>query len=68
VRELGLDPEKVNVNGGAIALGHPIGCSGARIVGTLLHAMKKRDATLGLATLCIGVGQGLAVVLERVGK
>jgi 3-oxoadipyl-CoA thiolase len=66
VRELGLDPSKVNVNGGAIALGHPIGCSGARIVGTLLHAMKRRDATLGLATLCIGVGQGLAVVLERV--
>jgi 3-oxoadipyl-CoA thiolase len=68
VRELGLDPSKVNVNGGAIALGHPIGCSGARIVGTLLHAMKKRDATLGLASLCIGVGQGLAVVLERVGS
>ncbi len=66
VRELGLDPTKVNVGGGAIALGHPIGCSGARIVGTLLHAMKKRDATLGLATLCIGVGQGLAVILERV--
>ncbi len=66
IRELGLDEEKVNVNGGALALGHPIGCSGARIVGTLLHAMKARDATLGLATLCIGVGQGLAVVLERV--
>jgi len=68
VRELGLDPAKTNVNGGAIALGHPIGCSGARIVGTLLHGMKKRDATLGLASLCIGVGQGLAVVLERVGS
>ncbi len=66
IRELGLDPAKVNVNGGAIALGHPIGCSGARIVGTLLHGMKKRDATLGLATLCIGVGQGLAVIVERV--
>ncbi|MBW2463198.1 MAG: thiolase family protein [Deltaproteobacteria bacterium] len=66
IRELGLDEEKVNVNGGALALGHPIGCSGARIVGTLLHAMKARDANLGLATLCIGVGQGLAVVLERV--
>jgi acetyl-CoA acetyltransferase family protein len=66
VRELGLDPAKVNVNGGAIALGHPIGCSGARIIATLLHAMKKRDATFGLAALCIGVGQGLAVVLERV--
>jgi acetyl-CoA acyltransferase len=68
IRELGLDPAKVNVGGGAIALGHPIGCSGARIVGTLLHAMKKRDANIGLATLCIGVGQGLAVILERVGS
>jgi len=68
VRELGLDPAKVNVNGGAIAIGHPIGCSGARIVGTLLHAMRKRDAQVGLASLCIGVGQGLAVVLERVGQ
>jgi 3-oxoadipyl-CoA thiolase len=66
VRELGLDPAKVNVNGGAIALGHPIGCSGARIVATLAHAMRRRGARLGLATLCIGVGQGLAVVLERV--
>ena len=66
VRELGLDPEKVNVNGGAIALGHPIGCSGARIVGTLLNAMKQREAKRGLATLCIGVGQGLAAVFERV--
>jgi acetyl-CoA acetyltransferase family protein len=66
IRELGLDPAKVNVNGGAIALGHPIGCSGARIVATLVHAMRKRKARLGLATLCIGVGQGLAVVLERI--
>jgi len=66
VRELGLDEEKVNVNGGAIALGHPIGCSGARIVVTLMHEMKRRDATLGLATLCIGVGQGLAMIIERV--
>jgi len=66
VRELGLDESKVNVNGGAIALGHPIGCSGARIVVTLLHEMKRRDATLGLATLCIGVGQGLALIIERV--
>ncbi|MEM9194855.1 MAG: thiolase family protein [Myxococcota bacterium] len=65
VRELGLDAEKVNVNGGAIALGHPIGCSGARIVATLAHAMEARDVRYGLATLCIGVGQGLAVVLER---
>lgn len=66
VRELGLDEAKVNVLGGAIALGHPIGCSGARIVGTLMTAMQDQDATLGLATLCIGVGQGLAVVFERV--
>ena len=65
VRELGLDEDKVNVNGGAIALGHPIGCSGARIVVTLLHEMRRRDATLGLATLCIGVGQGLALIVER---
>ena len=66
VRELGLDPAKVNVNGGAIALGHPIGCSGARIVVTLAHAMQQREARYGLASLCIGVGQGLALVLERV--
>lgn len=66
VRELGLDPAKVNVNGGAIALGHPIGCSGARIVVTLAHELRKRGARYGLATLCIGVGQGLAVLLERV--
>ena len=66
IRELGLDQEKTNVNGGAIALGHPIGCSGARIVVTLLHEMKRRDVTLGLATLCIGVGQGLALIVERV--
>jgi 3-oxoadipyl-CoA thiolase len=64
VRELGLDETKVNVNGGAIALGHPIGCSGARIVVTLAHEMKRRGARYGLASLCIGVGQGLAVVLE----
>ena len=67
IRELGLDEAKVNPNGGAIALGHPIGCSGARIVCTLLHQMKD-DASLklGLASLCIGVGQGLATVVERV--
>ena len=65
MRELGLDPAKVNVNGGAIALGHPIGCSGARIVGTLVHAMRARKARYGLATLCIGVGQGLATIVER---
>ncbi|MBZ0117645.1 MAG: 3-oxoadipyl-CoA thiolase, partial [Sandaracinaceae bacterium] len=65
IRALELDEGKVNVNGGAIALGHPIGCSGARILVTLAHEMKRRGARLGLAALCIGVGQGLAVLLER---
>jgi acetyl-CoA C-acetyltransferase len=63
-KDLGLDPEKVNVNGGAIALGHPIGASGARILVTLLYEMKRRNAKYGLATLCIGGGQGTAVVVE----
>jgi len=65
MRELGLDPGRVNVNGGAIALGHPVGCSGARILATLVHEMARRDAGLGLATMCIGVGQGIAAVVER---
>ncbi len=65
IRELGLDPKKVNLRGGAIALGHPIGSSGARIVVTLAHLMRDRQARYGLATLCIGVGQGLAMILER---
>jgi acetyl-CoA C-acetyltransferase len=65
VRELGLDPEKVNVNGGAIAIGHPIGASGARILTTLLHEMKRRDAKKGLATLCVGGGMGVALCVER---
>jgi acetyl-CoA C-acetyltransferase len=64
-RELGLDPAKVNVNGGAIALGHPIGASGARILVTLLHEMAKRDAKHGLATLCIGGGMGIAMCVAR---
>ena len=64
-KELGLDPAKVNVNGGAIAIGHPIGASGARILVTLLHEMGKRDAKKGLATLCIGGGMGVAMCLER---
>ncbi|WP_290789423.1 acetyl-CoA C-acyltransferase [Flavihumibacter sp. UBA7668] len=64
IRELGLDPNKVNVNGGAIALGHPLGCSGVRIATTLLHEMKRRGATLGLATMCVGVGQGAAIIFE----
>ncbi len=63
--ELGLDPDIVNVNGGAIALGHPVGCSGARILTTLVHEMARRDARTGLATMCIGVGQGIAMVVER---
>ncbi|MDR2163723.1 MAG: acetyl-CoA C-acetyltransferase [Clostridiales Family XIII bacterium] len=63
--DLGLDPEKTNVNGGAIAIGHPIGASGARILVTLLYEMKRRDAKRGLATLCIGGGQGTALVVER---
>jgi 3-oxoadipyl-CoA thiolase len=65
VRELELPPERVNVNGGAIALGHPLGCSGARILVTLLHAMHARGAKRGIATMCIGVGQGIATVVER---
>ena len=64
INELGLDPGKVNVNGGAIALGHPVGCSGARIVVTLVHEMKKRGESRGLATMCIGVGQGIASLVE----
>lgn len=64
-KELGLDPEKTNVNGGAIALGHPIGASGARILTTLLYEMQKRDSKYGLATLCIGGGMGTALVVER---
>lgn len=65
-RELKLDMEKTNVNGGAIALGHPIGASGARILVTLLHALAAKDKTLGLATLCVGGGQGVAMIVERV--
>ncbi|ADO47754.1 acetyl-CoA C-acetyltransferase [[Enterobacter] lignolyticus] len=64
-KTLGFDPLKVNVNGGAIALGHPIGASGARILVTLLHALSARDKTFGLATLCIGGGQGIAMIVER---
>jgi acetyl-CoA C-acetyltransferase len=64
-KDLGLDPAKVNVNGGAIAIGHPIGASGARILTTLLYEMKRSDAKKGLATLCIGGGMGVAMCLER---
>ena len=66
IHDLGLDLEKVNVNGGAIALGHPLGCSGVRISTTLLHEMKKRNTRYGLATMCVGVGQGSAVIFEKV--
>jgi acetyl-CoA acetyltransferase len=66
VRELGIDEQRVNPNGGAIALGHPLGCSGARIMTTLVHEMRRRGARYGLATMCIGVGQGIATVVESV--
>ena len=65
IRDLDLNPEIVNVNGGAIAIGHPLGCSGVRISATLLHEMQKRNVRFGLATMCIGVGQGAAIVYER---
>jgi acetyl-CoA acetyltransferase len=64
IRLLALDPARVNVNGGAIALGHPLGMSGARIVTTLIHELKRRGARRGLATMCIGVGQGTAITVE----
>jgi acetyl-CoA C-acetyltransferase len=66
ITEIGLDPETVNVNGGSIALGHPLGCSGVRISTTLLHEMSRRKVTYGLATMCVGVGQGAAIIYERV--
>jgi acetyl-CoA acetyltransferase len=66
MRELALDAEKTNVNGGAIAIGHPLGASGARLTATLLHEMRRRGARYGLATMCIGVGQGIAAVFESV--
>jgi 3-oxo-5,6-didehydrosuberyl-CoA/3-oxoadipyl-CoA thiolase len=66
IKQLELDQEKVNVNGGAIAFGHPLGASGARILTTLIHEMKKRDEKYGLATMCIGVGQGIAAIIENI--
>jgi acetyl-CoA acetyltransferase family protein len=68
VRELGLDEERVNVNGGAIAIGHPLGMSGARLVVTLLHELRRRDGRYGIATLCVGVGQGQAALFERANR
>ena len=66
IRELGIDPAKVNVNGGSIAIGHPLGSTGARITATLVHEMKRRGSRYGLVSLCIGVGQGIATIFERV--
>lgn len=68
IKELGLDQSKVNVNGGAIAFGHPLGASGARILTTLLYEMKKRNSKYGLATMCVGVGQGIATIIENIGE
>ena len=65
-RELGIDEERLNVNGGAIALGHPLGCSGARLTGTLVRELRRRNGKYGIATMCVGVGQGLATVFEAV--
>ena len=65
IRELRVDPSKVNVNGGAVALGHPIGASGARILTTLLYALEKRNLKRGIATLCLGGGNGVALAIER---
>jgi acetyl-CoA acetyltransferase family protein len=64
--ELGLDPERVNVNGGAIALGHPLGASGARLMTMLVHELRRTGGRYGLATMCIGVGQGIATIVERI--
>ena len=65
IEQGGWDKLKVNLNGGAIALGHPLGCSGARIITTLLNVMEQQDAKTGLATMCIGSGQGIATIIER---
>ena len=68
IRELGIDPAKVNVNGGSIAIGHPLGSTGARITATLVHEMKRRKVRYGIVSLCIGVGQGIATLFERVSE
>jgi acetyl-CoA acetyltransferase family protein len=67
MRDLGLNPATANVNGGAIALGHPLGASGARIATTLLHELRRRGGRYALATMCVGVGQGVATIFERIG-
>jgi acetyl-CoA acetyltransferase family protein len=66
IRELKLDPEKVNIYGGGISLGHPLGCTGAKLLTTLVHALSRRNTQFGLVTMCIGVGQGIAMIVERV--
>jgi acetyl-CoA acyltransferase len=65
IRQLGLDPSKVNVNGGAIALGHPLGCTGSKLTATLLHEMRRRQSRYGLVTMCVGGGMGAAAIFER---
>jgi acetyl-CoA acetyltransferase len=65
IRELDLDPAKVNVSGGAIALGHPLGCTGAKLLTTLVHGLRRTGGRYGLVTMCIGVGQGMAMIVER---
>jgi len=66
IRALKLDPAKVNVYGGGISLGHPLGCTGAKLLTTLVHALSRRNTQFGLVTMCIGVGQGIAMIVERV--
>src|SRR5258707_8084710 len=66
IRELKLDPDKVNIYGGGISLGHPLGCTGAKLLTTLVHALSRRNTQFGLVTMCIGVGQGIAMIVERV--
>jgi len=66
VKELGIDPAIVNVNGGAVALGHPIGCSGARVLVTLLHALKQQDKTVGMASLCLGGAEAVTLIVEHI--
>jgi acetyl-CoA C-acetyltransferase len=66
IRDLGMDPERVNVNGGAIAFGHPLGATGGMLIGTVLDELERRDLTTGLVTMCIGGGMGITTILERV--
>jgi acetyl-CoA acetyltransferase family protein len=68
MHDLGLDPARVNVNGGSIALGHPLGCSGVRLSTTLLHELRRRGSKYGLASMCVGVGQGASIIFENCGR